>query len=490
MGHFIFTIIHLVFISIYPGLLLFSVTAHLFLFHLKKEAKEKEEIREKREKEEKEKKEKEKHDILINEARKGNPESQYDYGRYVLNNFYPDEKETQEAIKWINVAAENGEHRALFELGIFLKNGKMGYQVDKEEAFKYLKKAYKLGNVEAKNVIDSLQREIDEDTKDEHERLSFGFSISDWRQVKHFISKCESDPERLFLKKIIRYSNLLPKKDKLVGKIVLEPQAEIGDFRVDFLVNERLVVEIDGKTYHSGDNSFEQDRLRDQKLIMNNMTPMRFPAKQIYSEIESVCSQVMQVATERYNYIEKNSSGSDDGNHNYDDRDNDIENDIFSDISNELLSLCSKIYKEIYTIDKNIIYPSEIGIFVGVVYSVILEMELSNDGKKMFLNHWFSSLSYRLQKNGSNINKKMLEDRYRGVEYYDFTFEISTGWCEGILTRTQNDFKKLISNVTDKDLPEYLNEEKYKYMYVTHENIIKSSIESFSYITNIINCPF
>jgi hypothetical protein len=60
-------------------------------------------------------------------------------------------------------------------------------------------------------------------------------------------------------------------------------------YKADFLWRtERLVVETDGRAFHSSPRAFEHDRLRDQRLILAGYTVVRFTWRQLVREPERV----------------------------------------------------------------------------------------------------------------------------------------------------------------------------------------------------------
>lgn len=65
-----------------------------------------------------------------------------------------------------------------------------------------------------------------------------------------------------------------------------------GVGRVDLLVEDSLVVEIDGWLYHSGRDSFEADRARDRELLLRQTPVMRFTAKQVRDSPLGLVAQV------------------------------------------------------------------------------------------------------------------------------------------------------------------------------------------------------
>ena len=57
-----------------------------------------------------------------------------------------------------------------------------------------------------------------------------------------------------------------------------------GIGRVDFLIGERLVVEVDGKSFHDVEASFESDRNRDAHLSTHGFRVLRFSYHQILDD--------------------------------------------------------------------------------------------------------------------------------------------------------------------------------------------------------------
>lgn len=88
---------------------------------------------------------------------------------------------------------------------------------------------------------------------------------------------CESGTETLF------WSRTRP--------LAMDRQVVIpGVGRVDFLIGDRLVVEIDGAEYHSSSNQFERDRARDAALGARGYRVLRFSYWQVmvrWAEVET-----------------------------------------------------------------------------------------------------------------------------------------------------------------------------------------------------------
>ena len=98
--------------------------------------------------------------------------------------------------------------------------------------------------------------------------------------LEHFSDFCESPAEVTFLKEMVRCYNLTPDNGCLVGRgLKLRQQVVIDSYRVDFLVDERLVVEIDGAKWHSSREARERDRKRDLHMKDQRYEVLRIPAK-------------------------------------------------------------------------------------------------------------------------------------------------------------------------------------------------------------------
>ena len=68
-----------------------------------------------------------------------------------------------------------------------------------------------------------------------------------------------------------------------------EVNIRVEGYEVDFLWrDERLVVEIDGRAFHSSDRTFESDRRRDAVLIGAGLRVMRVTWRQIVEEPEAL----------------------------------------------------------------------------------------------------------------------------------------------------------------------------------------------------------
>jgi very-short-patch-repair endonuclease len=95
---------------------------------------------------------------------------------------------------------------------------------------------------------------------------------------------CESPAEDAFLRAITAAYNLKPMIRSFVGEgLRLDLQVEEGRYRVDFLANEWLVIEIDGAAYHSSPEAVERDKVRDAYFESLGYTVIRIPAKVVFN---------------------------------------------------------------------------------------------------------------------------------------------------------------------------------------------------------------
>ena len=95
---------------------------------------------------------------------------------------------------------------------------------------------------------------------------------------------CESPAEDAFLRAITAIYDLKPMGRSFLGKgLRLDLQVEQGRYRVDFLANEWLVIEIDGATYHSSPEAIERDKVRDAYFESLGYSVVRIPARVVFN---------------------------------------------------------------------------------------------------------------------------------------------------------------------------------------------------------------
>lgn len=72
-----------------------------------------------------------------------------------------------------------------------------------------------------------------------------------------------------------------------------------GIGRVDLMVGDRLVIELDGAAWHGGAADFERDRLRDRALMARGYLVMRATYRQVLLELPMLVGQVQEVVRRR-----------------------------------------------------------------------------------------------------------------------------------------------------------------------------------------------
>ena len=108
--------------------------------------------------------------------------------------------------------------------------------------------------------------------------------------LDNFYAVCESPAETAFLDAMVLAYDLKPEKGFLSGDgIKLQMQVSVSRYRLDFLVDELLIVEVDGAAYHSSPEAVERDRIRDSAMKSAGYEVLRIPAKiTLYSPKEAV----------------------------------------------------------------------------------------------------------------------------------------------------------------------------------------------------------
>lgn len=109
-----------------------------------------------------------------------------------------------------------------------------------------------------------------------------------WLRV--FQSLCESPAETAFLDAMVSAFDLEPDNGRLSGSgLILQMQVPVVNYRLDFLIDEKLVVEVDGARWHSSPEAVERDAERDKKLSAKGFEILRIPAKTtLYNPDEAI----------------------------------------------------------------------------------------------------------------------------------------------------------------------------------------------------------
>ncbi|WP_353809225.1 hypothetical protein [Agromyces sp. SYSU T00194] len=80
-----------------------------------------------------------------------------------------------------------------------------------------------------------------------------------------------------------------------LGLVYLQQVWVDGVGRVDFLVGGVLVVEVDGRAFHSSLAAFEEDRRRDGELLARGIPTLRVTAREVLADPDAVGLRVLRV---------------------------------------------------------------------------------------------------------------------------------------------------------------------------------------------------
>lgn len=97
---------------------------------------------------------------------------------------------------------------------------------------------------------------------------------------------CESPPEKaLYRASLTNYPHQLT------------PQHTIGRYRIDFaIIDRKIAVEVDGLTYHNGQDSFIKDQQRQRDLQAQGWTVVRFAAKEVTDNPRRCLDEIARLA--------------------------------------------------------------------------------------------------------------------------------------------------------------------------------------------------
>ncbi|MFC7738467.1 DUF559 domain-containing protein [Roseomonas sp. GCM10028921] len=114
------------------------------------------------------------------------------------------------------------------------------------------------------------------------ERAGIKAEDPDWKS--RFLQACESPAESSFLTAMISSFSLQPHLGVLRAPgLTLNMQVEMGAYRLDFLANGWLVIEIGGAAWHSSPEAVSRDRRRDRCFRDFDYEVLRIPAKPVFS---------------------------------------------------------------------------------------------------------------------------------------------------------------------------------------------------------------
>jgi very-short-patch-repair endonuclease len=122
--------------------------------------------------------------------------------------------------------------------------------------------------------------------------------------VEYLRECCESPAETAFLDAMVSGYDLKTGPGAATGRgLRLRSQIPMGrarlssrnfhsPYRADFLVDEKLVVEIDGAAFHSSPEAVVRDRIRDEHLQKEGYTILRIPAKVVFDNPKEAVKRV------------------------------------------------------------------------------------------------------------------------------------------------------------------------------------------------------
>lgn len=115
----------------------------------------------------------------------------------------------------------------------------------------------------------------------------------DWQ--RYFQHNCESPAEIAFLDAMVAAFHLTPEKGLLRGGgLTLQMQVPVMNYRLDFLIDDGLIVEVDGAQWHSSPEAIDRDAERDKALAAKGYEILRIPAKVTLYNPEDAIKQVRQ----------------------------------------------------------------------------------------------------------------------------------------------------------------------------------------------------
>lgn len=122
---------------------------------------------------------------------------------------------------------------------------------------------------------------------------------SDLTWQERSVFRTESVAEEAFLNAMIDAFDLKPAGDDLAGNgLRFAFQRQILRYRVDFILDDWLIVEIDGAQWHSSPEAVERDRLRDADLRELDYSILRIPAKTVLRTPQHAIRQVKEALTQ------------------------------------------------------------------------------------------------------------------------------------------------------------------------------------------------
>lgn len=131
------------------------------------------------------------------------------------------------------------------------------------------------------SVIDDRKTLTKQDSAQPDNRRNLTAADSAWES--HWLLECESPAEEAFFSAMVNTYGFTPDQGVLrANGNNLKLQVVVRPYRVDFLMNDRLVIEVDGEAYHSEPEHVKRDAKRDEYLVSRGYTVLRIPAKIVF----------------------------------------------------------------------------------------------------------------------------------------------------------------------------------------------------------------
>lgn len=123
-----------------------------------------------------------------------------------------------------------------------------------------------------------------------------GASSRLYKVKQSFKEELESPAEEAFFDAMEKHFDLKVRDGKLIGseELTLDLQVKVLSYRLDFLVDKRLVVEIDGAAWHSSPEAIERDKNRDAELRNVGFYILRIPAKLVFNDPNTAINKVRE----------------------------------------------------------------------------------------------------------------------------------------------------------------------------------------------------
>ncbi len=119
-------------------------------------------------------------------------------------------------------------------------------------------------------------------------------TVDRWNQDRLLFEQCDSVPEIVFLMTLLD----VHRDAEPAGPLLLvEPQFAVDHYiTVDFMVEGKVAVEIDGAAYHSSPEAKDRDARRDEKISRRGLKVIRIPAGDLLKDPRPFADHVLSEA--------------------------------------------------------------------------------------------------------------------------------------------------------------------------------------------------